>query len=129
MLLRHWVRLGTVHYDLMLSTKVVPECADDRCMITFRIERRPCWTDPVSVPVERIDDHRAHYLTFEGDLSGDRGAVHRTDRFMVRWIEMDPEALGFEVIHDAGIARCSVNEAADGSGAALNVRPAGGAGR
>jgi hypothetical protein len=61
------------HYDWMIQTN-----DDARAqLITFRIAARP--DDPSCTDFEavRIQDHRADYLSFEGDIQGERGRVKR----------------------------------------------------
>ncbi len=57
-----------LHYDLLLERP-------DSCW-TWRL------TAPPGEPLEatRIADHRKHYLTYEGEVSGGRGRVERVDR-------------------------------------------------
>ena len=65
-ILRHdW---PVLHFDLLLE-------AGDACR-TWRL-----FSEPVAWPVavERIADHRLHYLSYEGPVSGDRGSVKRWD--------------------------------------------------
>jgi len=57
-----------VHHDLLL------ERAD--CCWTWRLTAPPDQAHEAT----RIDDHRKHYLTYEGDISGGRGRVERIDR-------------------------------------------------
>lgn len=56
-----------VHWDLLLEG---PSSAR-----TWRLLRRPCPDEPIAA--EPLPDHRLHYLTYEGTVSGDRGHVHR----------------------------------------------------
>lgn len=56
-----------LHWDLMLE--------QEGSLKTFRLLRHP---DPhVWIPSEALPDHRLHYLTYEGPVSGDRGVVRR----------------------------------------------------
>ena len=62
------------HYDWMLQS---PGGTQESPLISFRLAARP--DDPVvsDFPAERIGDHRALYLSFEGEISGHRGSVRR----------------------------------------------------
>ena len=57
------------HWDLLLEEGAA--CA------TWRLSAEP--GPGRAVPAERIADHRLHYLTHEGPVSGDRGTVARWD--------------------------------------------------
>lgn len=53
------------HWDFLL------ELAD--CAATWRLLRLPVAGEPI--PAERIANHRKHYLSYEGPVSGQRGTV------------------------------------------------------
>lgn len=75
-LLKHTLADGSFHYDWMFARSVY--AADDsRDLVTFRVSDRV--DRPIADPVraERLPDHRAIYLRFEGDIGGGRGAVSR----------------------------------------------------
>jgi hypothetical protein len=59
------------HFDLMFQTKVGSKLA------TWRSET---WRPREPVTVEKIGDHRMAYLTFEGEISGNRGSVKRVEQ-------------------------------------------------
>lgn len=77
-LLKHTLPDGSFHYDWMLARTAEPE-DDDRDLVTFRVADRidRGMTDPVRTV--RLDDHRAAYLHFEGDIGRGRGSVRRVD--------------------------------------------------
>jgi hypothetical protein len=56
------------HFDVMFDT------GDAGLLVTWR---SPVW--PIAQPtmLTRLVDHRREYLTFEGEISGDRGRVDR----------------------------------------------------
>ena len=56
------------HYDLML------ELAPGAALTTWR---SLVWPLRNPTPLTPLDDHRREYLTYEGPLTGDRGAVRR----------------------------------------------------
>ncbi|MFQ3651475.1 MAG: hypothetical protein SNJ75_14195 [Gemmataceae bacterium] len=66
-LLRHDYPM--LHWDLLLEIEPEAPCP------TWRLEAIP--TFDTIVPAVRLPDHRAHYLTYEGPVSGDRGFVWR----------------------------------------------------
>lgn len=66
----HHEGVAEPHFDLMLESAVGGPLA------TWRL---PEW--PVTRPtqIEKLPDHRALYLEYEGPLSGDRGQVRRVE--------------------------------------------------
>lgn len=70
-LLRHDLPDGTHHYDWML------ERPEGDALLTFRVGLRI--DDPACTRFDgvRLADHRAAYLTYEGEVSGGRGRVTR----------------------------------------------------
>ncbi|MCL4222684.1 MAG: hypothetical protein KJZ65_15100 [Phycisphaerales bacterium] len=72
--LRHTAPDGAWHFDWMIETR--PSAGpDDRTLLTFRTAVLP--TEAPAFEAERIGDHRARYLDFQGDLGGLRGHVER----------------------------------------------------
>lgn len=72
-LLRHTLPDGSWHYDWMVERPV----RDEHRLVTFRTRERVDRADEIEFDAERISDHRAAYLDFEGELSGGRGRVER----------------------------------------------------
>lgn len=64
----HHTDIDEPHFDLMFET------LPGSMLATWRSER---WPIELVTPVTRLRDHRRIYLTYEGDLSGQRGAVSR----------------------------------------------------
>lgn len=64
----HHQQIAQPHFDLMFET------APDSLLTTWRSEH---WPIDRPMPITRIGDHRRAYLTFEGELSGQRGHVKR----------------------------------------------------
>jgi len=58
------------HWDFMLEA--------DGVLRTWTLPRAPDESEPMTA--EALGDHRLEYLDFEGQLSGDRGAVTRWDQ-------------------------------------------------
>jgi hypothetical protein len=56
------------HFDFMFDT------ADDSPLVVFRLAQWPLEDDQ---PVIKLNDHRRLYLTYEGEIPGDRGRVDR----------------------------------------------------
>jgi len=81
-LLRHDLPDGTWHLDLMIAAEP-PSTASDaaRPLVTLRLPARtsPAPNDPdcQGFVAERIGNHRAVYLEYEGPVSGGRGSVVR----------------------------------------------------
>jgi hypothetical protein len=58
------------HYDLLIDV------GEDQLLLTWRL---PEWPPRQPLEVERQNDHRRIYLTYEGEVSGGRGHVRRVD--------------------------------------------------
>jgi hypothetical protein len=63
---------GPDHFDLMI------EPASGAGLATWRLAGWPPL--PGIVAVDRLPDHRPHYLDYEGEISGGRGRVWRVER-------------------------------------------------
>jgi len=72
-LLRHTEADGGSHLDWMID----PGGDKERRLVTFRVRDRIDLQGCQGFDAERIGDHRAVYLEYEGELSGGRGAVAR----------------------------------------------------
>lgn len=78
-LLEHTQVDRSVHFDWLFARSERPD-DDARDLVAFRISVR---TDNAvtggagAFTGERLPDHRARYLWFEGDIGADRGAVRR----------------------------------------------------
>lgn len=69
---------GTGHVDWLLARSAADDPDDDQRLITFRLPSRLDEAEPgETIEAERIGDHRRVYLTYEGEVSGGRGAVRR----------------------------------------------------
>jgi hypothetical protein len=77
------------HYDLMLE--------DGNVLRTWALDALPAARE--TVLAERLRDHRAAYLDYEGDVAGDRGSVSRVDLGEYETVE---ETLGRLVIQIRG---------------------------
>lgn len=103
-LLRHHTPDGAHHLDWMIERPIDPSAQDatppaEHRLITFR-----CQTDPLAAPPwtgDRLADHRAHYLTHEGPVPGDRGRVERLWSRPCRLTRLTPDALTVELIATA----------------------------
>ena len=73
-LLRHTLADGSRHFDWLIER---PGDPSEHRLIAFRTDRRPDQTDAAGFSAERLADHRAHYLSYEGPISGGRGSVAR----------------------------------------------------
>lgn len=87
-LLHHTLPDATSHYDWLTS----PPGREGHGLVAFRLGHRlddPGWDRQTAL---RLPDHRCLYLTFEGDLSGDRGHVRRVARgICLEWVETPDE--------------------------------------
>ena len=75
-MLKHTLTDGSFHYDWMLARSDAAG-DDDRDLVTFRVAERVDRGVADPVRAVRLDDHRAVYLRFEGDIGGGRGSVER----------------------------------------------------
>lgn len=82
-ILRHVTPDGQSHFDWMIQL-------ESGRLMTFRVNMRPDET-PGRYAATRLDDHRAAYLDFEGEISGGRGRVTRVARGEVRLLELADE--------------------------------------
>ena len=85
-ILHHSVGEGE-HWDLMLENSDV--------LLTWRLLRQPVDRSVLPLPAKRIGDHRTHYLTYEGSISGGRGDVRRVDAGTVEFQELTPTRCAF----------------------------------
>jgi hypothetical protein len=60
---------GQNHWDLMFEMGDV--------LLTYRLLALPQASHSIDLAVQRLPDHRRHYLEYEGPVSGQRGAVSR----------------------------------------------------
>lgn len=103
MLLRHELPDGSWHFDLLFDR---PDAPDDTALLSFRVFDRIDWA-PGVYRCEPNIDHRRAYLTYEGPVSRNRGAVERAragefelcnaDPFeaVVRWDGGEPIRVAF----------------------------------
>jgi hypothetical protein len=68
-ILRH-ENIAEPHFDLMF------EISEGGLLATWRSD---VWPIDRPTPLLRLADHRRDYLTYEGPVSGDRGAVRRVE--------------------------------------------------
>lgn len=82
--LRHTKPDGSWHFDWMIEIRRSAG-PGDRSLLTFRTTAVP--TETPAFEAERIADHRAHYLDFQGDIGQGRGRVTRivAGRAELRW--------------------------------------------
>ncbi len=69
----HTLADGSSHLDWMIERSAPIE----HRLITFRAPCRPDAVGSHQCTTERLADHRAHYLDFEGRIDGARGSVQR----------------------------------------------------
>ena len=69
------IAVRTSHFDLLLQA--------DEAALTWELPRLPMQGE--SLPVQRLADHRLHYLDYEGPLSDNRGQVVAWDRGRLIW--------------------------------------------
>lgn len=81
-LLRHTPDVGPAHLDLMLEA----EGDEEHRLVTFRLPLQATIAAGQVIAGQRLADHRAMYLDFEGEISGGRGRVARTARGTCRGV-------------------------------------------
>ena len=83
--LEHTTPDGGLHFDWMIEDAGL---VGERRLRTWRLQRPPFATGEFWG--DRIADHRALYLDFEGDLGAGRGAVRRVDAGVITgWVWTD----------------------------------------
>jgi hypothetical protein len=65
-------------------------------LMTFRISERIDGGQAVDFLAERLADHRAAYLTYEGEISGGRGSVRRVAEGELRILASDDRRIVLE---------------------------------
>ena len=77
-LLRHHTPAGS-HFDWLLDTPKAWRNPRSRVWTARTQTSAGDWADAGTWNLSRIADHRRHYLTYRGPLSGGRGTVDRVD--------------------------------------------------
>jgi len=85
-LLLHELPDSSWHYDWLIQPTVSDAAAP---LIAFRVSSRPDDPSTVAFQGERIADHRAEYLSFEGEISDNRGRVRRVGQGVAEIIRDD----------------------------------------
>ena len=80
------------HWDFMLEWE--PKVKGENRLRTWALEQSPLEVfaeleaaSEIEIPAIRLEDHRAHYLTYEGPISDDRGRVRRIASGIYRIVE------------------------------------------
>jgi len=81
---QHFRRSDDYHFDFML------EAAD--ALVTFSCGAAPDNTRQLPCLVRQIQDHRAEYLSYQGEISGGRGWCEIHDRGTFEWVEPETVA-------------------------------------
>ncbi|WP_345325811.1 hypothetical protein [Novipirellula rosea] len=77
------------HYDWMFEV--------DGVLKTWATEPLETFQEGISTKVEKLADHRVHYLDFQGDIGGDRGEVRQVITGHFRMVEIDTELFVAEI--------------------------------
>ncbi|GAA5508395.1 hypothetical protein [Novipirellula caenicola] len=77
------------HFDWMFEV--------DGVLKTWATEPLESFAEGISTKVEKLADHRVHYLDFQGDIGGDRGEVRQVISGHYRKIEIDTELFVAEI--------------------------------
>lgn len=73
-ILKHEVPDGTTHFDWLIDQ---PELEQDHRLLSWRCNDRPDLVYGDGFECVQLPDHRSVYLTYEGEISGNRGVVSR----------------------------------------------------
>ncbi len=84
-ILLHTLADGTSHFDWLIDQ---PNLGVARRLISFRCASRPDFAVSSGFYAQRLPDHRAHYLDYEGVVAPGRGLVERVARGEVCALEM-----------------------------------------
>lgn len=76
-LLKHTLPDGPWHYDWLLARDGDDEGAGAGTLIAFRVQEDIRRRSLAAFEAVRIADHRALYLTYEGEITDGRGSVER----------------------------------------------------
>ena len=96
-LLRHDLPDGSSHYDWLLEQSGRAHGA----LMTFRVQERIDQPGVESFKGIRLPDHRWEYLTYQGEVSGDRGRVTRVARGSCRFEAISDERFRVAVTFEA----------------------------
>ncbi|MCC6284826.1 MAG: hypothetical protein IT439_05920 [Phycisphaerales bacterium] len=117
-LLRHTPDVGPAHLDLMLEA----EGDEEHRLVTFRLPLQTTIAAGQVIAGQRLADHRAMYLDFEGEISGGRGCVARTAHGPCRGVAVQSGHVEARICVNGAWLRLSGG--ADASGAwRLEFRP------
>ena len=83
---------GNSHFDWMFE--------NGESLLTWATDSLPSRTSASSVPANKLPDHRALYLTYEGPLSDDRGDVSQVEKGYFNAICIQADHYEFELTGD-----------------------------
>jgi hypothetical protein len=83
-----------LHWDFLLEGEPTAPCR------TWRFAAIPVLGETIAA--ERLPDHRAHYLDYEGPVSGNRGTVWREQAGTYEILNESPERLELELRNASG---------------------------
>ena len=66
-IIKHSINDQNFHYDFLIKNNDILEC--------WQFQKLPCFDSDLSLTCKKIFDHRLIYLTYEGEISNNRGAV------------------------------------------------------
>ncbi len=83
---------GVVHFDWMFE--------NGESLLTWATDSLPSRTSASTVPANKLPDHRAVYLTYEGPLSDNRGDVSQVEKGYCKAICIQADHCKFELTGD-----------------------------
>ncbi len=81
---------GSSHFDWLVDR---PELQSEHRLLAFRCQHRPDSTDHSDFQAIKLPNHRAIYLTYEGQISNNRGTVQRLEAGKVVHLEQTPHSI------------------------------------
>lgn len=93
-ILHHTLPYTQSHFDWLIDQ---PDLDNENRLIAFRCALRPDSTVLQCFTAQRLPDHRAHYLAYEGPVSQDRGSVKRLATGAVLNMKFTRESMFFVI--------------------------------
>jgi hypothetical protein len=95
-LLRHELPDGSIHYDWLLEDPAQPQGP----LLTFRVHERLDLAGVKEFEGVRLPNHRREYLTYEGEVSGNRGRVTRVAQGQCEVLSLSEQRIRVGVIFE-----------------------------
>jgi len=93
-LLLHTLPDGSSHYDWLIDQ---PALQIEHRLLAWRCAFRPDSSASFPLKAQRLPDHRAHYLTYQGPIANNRGSVQRIASGHVRSLVFDAHSMDIAI--------------------------------